>query len=108
MRLLLLKSKQFKFFFHSHPKISLGSNEYNFRDLKAKLSHLRDLPDTSISLADVKIIIGRDAYHLQKPIEFCQSINSNHPIAIRTNLGWTISGPNPSQVTSCLNSYVAV
>ena len=46
------------------------------------------MPDISLSLADVKLIIEQDVYHHQKPIGLCHSVNSSHPIAVSITLGW--------------------
>ena len=54
------------------------------------------MPDISLSLADVKLIIEQDAHHHQKPIGLCHSINSSHPIALSITLGWkSLMAQNP-------------
>ena len=49
----------------------------------------------------VKMIIGQDAYSLRTPVEY-KSGEPSQPCAVRTDLGWTTSGPLPKSVTERL------
>ena len=53
-------------------------------------------------LDEVKMVIGQDAYSLMRPAEY-KSGEPSQPWAVRTDLGWTISGLLPKSVTKRLN-----
>ena len=42
-------------------------------------------------MKDVKVILGQDAYHLIRPLEY-KSGDRNEAWAVKTSLGWTVSG----------------
>ena len=52
-------------------------------------------------MVDVKVILGQDAYHLIRPLEY-KSGDRNEPWAVKTSLGWTVSGALPKAETNCL------
>ena len=53
----------------AHPSISLGNTNYNYNKLKQSFNHLSVLPNKSFSLMEVGIILGQDAYELQRPLD---------------------------------------
>ena len=53
-------------------------------------------------MTDVKVILGQDAYHLIRPLEY-KSGERNQPWAVKTALGWTISGALPKKEVSNLS-----
>ena len=53
-------------------------------------------------MTDVEVILGQDAYHLLRPLEY-KSGNRNQPWAVKTALGWTISGALQITETSNLS-----
>ena len=55
---------------YTHPKIDVGQKTYNFSKLKEQYGHLNNIPDVTVSLKDVKVILGQDAYHLHRPLEY--------------------------------------
>ena len=59
------------------------------------------MPDIEVSMTDVKVILGQDAYHLIRPLEY-KSGQKNQPWAVKTALGWTVSGALPKSETSHL------
>ena len=85
----------------SHPNVNVGDKVYNFTKLKEIYSYLNNLPDIKVSMADIKVILGQDAYHLIKPLEY-KSGYRNEPWAVKTSLGWTVSGALPKAETNCL------
>ena len=87
--------------FCSHPNLNVGEKDYDFRKLKEEYKNLSDLPNIRLSMTDVKVILGQDAYHLIRPQEY-KSGEGNQPWAVKTALGWTISGALPKKEASNL------
>ena len=54
----------------AHPLISLGNLKYNYNKLKQRFNHLSVLPNKSFNLMEVGIILGQDAYELQRPLDY--------------------------------------
>ena len=76
----------------AHPSISLGNTNYNYNKLKQSFNHLSVLPNKSFNLMEVGIILGQDAYELQRPLDYKIGTRSE-PFAVLTELGWVVSGP---------------
>ena len=76
----------------AHPSISLGNTNYNYNKLKQSFNHLNVLPNKSFNLMEVGIILGQDAYELQRPLDYKIGTRSE-PFAVLTELGWVVSGP---------------
>ena len=85
--------------FCSHPNLNVGEKDYDLRKLKEEYQYLSDLPNNKVSMTDVKVIFGQDAYHLIRPLEYISG-ERNQPWAVTTALGWTISGALPKKETS--------
>ena len=75
-----------------HPSISLGNTNYNYNKLKQSFNHLSVLPNKSFNLMEICIILGQDAYELQRPLDYKIGTRSE-PFAVLTELGWVVSGP---------------
>ena len=84
---------------YSHPKVNAGNRTYNLKKLKETYPHLSVLKDSTINLQDVKVILGQDCYHLHRAIDYRKCGNAK-PWAVRTKLGWMLSGPLPQQETA--------
>ena len=56
--------------FCSHPNLNVGEKDYDFRKLKEEYNYLSDLPNIRVSMTGVKVILGQDAYHLIRPLEY--------------------------------------
>ena len=54
----------------AHPSISLGNTKYNYSKLKQSFNHLSVLPKKSFNLMEVDIILGQDAYELQRSLDY--------------------------------------
>ena len=76
----------------AHPSISLGNTNYDYSKLKQSFNHLSVLPNKSFNLKEVGIILGQDAYELQRPLDYKIGTRSE-PFAVLTELGWVVSGP---------------
>ena len=81
---------------YSHPNVNAGNQTYNLKKLKETYPHLSVLKDSTINLKDVKVILGRDCYHLHRATDYRKCGNAK-PWAVRTKLGWMLSGPLPQQ-----------
>ena len=76
----------------AHPSISLGNTNYNYSKLKQRFNHLSVLSNKSFNLMEVVIILGQDAYELQRPLD-CKIGTRSELFAILTELGCVVSGP---------------
>ena len=74
-----------------HPSISLGDKNYDYNKLNQSFNHLSDLPNKIFNLKEVGIILGQDAYELQRPLNY-KIGTSSEPFAILTELGWVVNG----------------
>ena len=86
---------------YSHPNVNPGNRTYNLKKLKDTYPHLSVLKDSTINLGEVKVILGQDCYHLHRAIDYRKCGNAK-PWAVRTKLGWMLSGPLPQQETAKL------
>ena len=87
--------------FCSHPNLNVGDKVYDFTKLNETYCHLYKLPYIKVSMADVKVLLGQNAYHLIRPFEY-KSGDRNEPWAVKTSLGWTVTGALPKTETNCL------
>ena len=71
--------------FCSHPNLNVGDRVYNFTKWKEIHSCLNNLPNKKVSMADVKVMLCQDAYHLIRPREY-KSGDRNEPWAVKTSL----------------------
>ena len=74
-----------------HPSISLGDTNYDYSKLKQMFNHLSVLPNRSFNLMEVGIILGQDAYNLQRALDY-KIGTQNEPFAFLTEAGWVVSG----------------
>ena len=86
---------------YSHPHVNAGNRTYNLKKLKETYPHLSVLKDSTINLGEVKVILGQDCYHLHRAIDYRKCGNAK-PWAVRTKLGWMLSGPLPQQESAKL------
>ena len=54
----------------AHPSISLGNTTYDYKELKNKFRHLNVLTNRTFNLMEVGIILGQDAYEIQRPLDY--------------------------------------
>ena len=69
--------------FCSHPILNVGDKKYDFKTLKQEYDYLSNLPDIENSMKDVKVILGKDAYHLIRHPEY-KSAKKSQPWAVKT------------------------
>ena len=82
--------------------LHVGSDVIDVASLQEVYPHLQPLKPLRYSYAEVEMIIGQDAFHAIRPLEYFVTDAKNAPVAVRLPLGWVLSGPLPS--TSCLSS----
>ena len=76
----------------AHPSISLENTTYDYKELKNNFRHLNVLRNRRFNLMEVGIILGQDAYEIQRPLDYKIGTRSE-PFAVLTELGWVVSGP---------------
>ena len=76
----------------AHSSISLGNTSYYYNKLKQRFNHLIFLPKKSFNMIEVGIILGQDAYELQRPLNYKIGTRSE-PFAVLTELRWVVSRP---------------
>ena len=54
-------------------------------------------------MADVEVILDQDVYHPIRPFEY-KSGDRNEHWAVKTSLGWTVSGALPKTETNCVGA----
>ena len=64
--------------------------------LETTYPHLELIPLSKYSYSDIEMILGQDVFHYIRPLEYFEADSSNTPIAVRSPLGWVLSGPVPS------------
>ena len=75
----------------AHPSISLGNTTYDYKELRNKFRHLNVLTNRTFNLMEVGIILGQDAYKIQRPLDYKIGTRSES-FAVLTQLGWVVSG----------------
>ena len=80
---------------NSHENLAIGKEEYDLRPLKRKFGYLSCIRQNTIRLAEVKVILGKDAFPLICPVAY-KNGGVNTPWAVKLPLAWTISGPLPT------------
>ena len=75
-----------------HPSISLRNANYDFNKLKQSFGHLRVLPDKSFNLMETGIILGQNAYELQKASDYKIGTRSES-VAVLAEKRWVVIGP---------------
>ena len=70
--------------------------------MKDRYPHLRNLPDQSYNLNDVQVILGQDCYDIHHPFEFKKSEDKAAPWAVKSKIGWALSGPLPAKQAATL------
>ena len=79
--------------FHVHHSMYPANKSYDYNDLKRRCSLLDVLPDDILDLKQVKVVLGQDNYHF---FPCCiQERQKKEPWAVKTKLGWSLSGPIP-------------
>ena len=88
--------------FYVHEKLKLGDQIVELQELKDRYPHLRNLPDQSYNLNDVQVILGQDCYDIHHPFEFKKSEDKAAPWAVKSKIGWALSGPLPAKQAATL------
>ena len=70
----------------------MGNTTYDYKGLKNNFRHLNVLTNRRFNLMEVGIILGQDAYEIQRPLDYKIGTRSE-PFAVLTELGWVVSGP---------------
>ncbi|TWW77718.1 hypothetical protein D4764_12G0011080 [Takifugu flavidus] len=105
----LLKPEERYHIHHAFTSENLGLSEHSYpvRSLQQKYKHLRNLPLPPVEHAQPLLLIGSDLPHLLTPIEPVRTGPPGGPIAVHTQLGWSLQGPTnidqvPASEQQCL------
>ena len=88
--------------FYVHKKLKLADQIVELQELKDLYPHLRNLPSQSYNLNDVQVILGQDCYDIHHLIEFKKSEDKAAPWAVKSKIGWALSGPLPRKQAATL------
>ena len=55
-------------------------------------------------MSQVQVVLGQDCYGVHHPTEFQKSENTSAPWAVRTRLGWALSGPLPAKQLATMST----
>lgn len=84
-------------------KLMLPHQKLQYEEIAAQYAHLRGLPIESYA-GQPQLLIGANNIHAFAPME-TKVGNPMEPIAVRTNLGWTVYGPRFSS-TAATGNYL--
>ena len=84
--------------------LNVSERKVNLGELKSMWSHLRDLEISDMDGSQVTLLIGSDVAELIVPLEV-RSGNTGQPIAVRTMLGWTVTGKLPGYLSDGESIY---
>ncbi|XP_058455592.1 uncharacterized protein LOC131432955 [Malaya genurostris] len=89
-------------------KLMLPKQNVKFADVTARYPHLAGLSVADHSSEEPAILIGLDNLHLFAPLE-SRVGKAGEPIAVRSELGWTVYGPEKQKpyAETFLNLHVA-
>ena len=73
--------------------LHVGSDVIDVASLQEVYAHLQPLKPLRYSYAEVEMIIGQDAFHAIRPLEYFVTDAKNAPLAVLLPLGWVLSGP---------------
>ncbi|KAG7457240.1 hypothetical protein JOB18_014039 [Solea senegalensis] len=73
--------------------LALAEHTYPVAVLQQKYNHLRELPLPPVNRARPLLLIGSDMPHLITPVQPVHAGPSGGPVAICTQLGWSLQGP---------------
>ena len=76
--------------------LKFGNDIIDVDELKTTYPHLEPIPLSKYSYSDAEMIPGQDVFHRIRPLEYLEADRPNTPIAVRSPLGWVLSGPLPS------------
>ena len=68
---------------------------YHLPELQNKYSQLAPIKPVQYNYEDIEIVIGKDYYHADRPIEFLLGEDSNSSYSVHLPIGWVVSGPLP-------------
>ena len=88
--------------FYVHEKLKLGDQIVELQELKDRYPHLRNFQNQSYILNNVQVILGRDCYDIHHPFEFKKSEDKAAPWAVKSKIGWALSGPLPAKQAATL------
>ena len=83
--------------FYVIEQMKLGDHIVDLQGLKGRYPRLRKLLNQSYNLNEVQVILGQDCYDIHHPLEFKKSDDKTAPWAVKSKIGWALSGPLPAK-----------
>ena len=80
----------------------LGDQIVELQELKDRYPHLRNLPNQTYNLNEVQVILGQDCFDIHHPFEFKKSEDKAATWALKSKIGWALSGPLPAKQAATL------
>ena len=71
---------------------------YAYSQIREKKHLLKVLPSNQVDLKEVKFVMGQEKSHLLFPMG-CKKERKKEPWAVKTKLGWALSGSFPEHKT---------
>ena len=88
--------------FYVHEKLKLGDKIVELQEMKDRYPHLRNLPNQNYNPKEVQVILGQDCYDVHHPFESKKSEDKTAPLAVKSKIGWALSGPLPAKQAATL------
>ena len=88
--------------FYVHEKLKLGDQIVALQEMKDRYPQLRNLPNHSYNLNEVQVIHGQDCYDIHHLFEFKKSEDKTALWAVKSRVGWALSGPLPVKQAATL------
>ena len=88
--------------FYVHEKLNIGDQIVELQELKDRYPHLRNLPNQSYNLNEVRVILGQDCYDIHHPFEFKKLEDNAAPWAVKSKIGRALSGLLPARQAATL------
>ena len=78
--------------------LSVGSEIIDVPIRQDRFPRLQSIKPIVYNYSDVEMILGKDAFHAIKFLEYFQGKNQSFPVAVRMLIGWVLSGSLPSSI----------
>ena len=83
--------------FYVNEKLKLGDEIVELQELKDRYPYFRNLPNQNYNLNEFQVILGQDCYDIHHPFDFRKSKDKIATWAVKSKIGWALSGPLPAK-----------
>ena len=88
--------------FYLYEKQKLGDQIVELQELRDLYPYLKNLPNQTYNLNEVRVILGQYFYNIHQPFEFKRSEDKAAQWAVKSKIGWALSGPLPAKQAATL------